>query len=128
MTIADIESSVRFPEIDPEHRYGMIIAGESVQATDGATFRCYDPYEEAEWGYVPVASEADVDRAVRAAKEAQPAWAATSPFRRLGIFQRWAALVREHVPELARTQVRPPRPPTPSSSWATTPRPCTVTR
>jgi acyl-CoA reductase-like NAD-dependent aldehyde dehydrogenase len=105
MTSTDVQSSVRFPEFDPEHRYGMIINGENVQAQDGRTFRCYDPFEEAEWGYVPTASAADVHRAVTAARAAQPGWAATSPFRRLALFQRWAALAREHLPELARTIV-----------------------
>ncbi|MDQ0691334.1 aldehyde dehydrogenase [Arthrobacter sp. W4I7] len=105
MTIADVQAPVRFPEFDPERQYGMIIAGQSVQAETGNTFRCYDPFEEAEWGYVPDASAADVDRAVAAAQAAQPAWAATPPARRLALFQRWAALVREHVPELARTMV-----------------------
>jgi aldehyde dehydrogenase (NAD+) len=105
MTTAPTTASTRFPEMDPERRYGMIIDGRSTQAADGAVFRCFDPYEEAEWGYVPEASAHDVDRAVAAARAAQPAWAATSPFQRLALFQRWAALVREHVAEIARIQV-----------------------
>ena len=105
MTIALETSSVRFPEMDPERKYGMVIAGESVQAASGATFRCFDPFEEKEWGYIPEASAEDVDRAVVAARAAQPGWAATSPFERLTLFQRWAELVRQHVPELARVQV-----------------------
>lgn len=96
---------MRFPELDPERRYGMIIGGMAAQAADGAVFRCFDPFEESEWGYVPEASAEDVDRAVRAARSAQPAWAATSPFERLRYFQRWAGLVREHATEIARIQV-----------------------
>jgi aldehyde dehydrogenase (NAD+) len=105
MTTAPTTASTRFPEFDPEHRYGMLIDGQSVPAADGAVFRCFDPYEEAEWGFVPEASAADVDRAVAAARAAQPAWAATSPFQRLAVFQRWAALVRKHAAEIARLQV-----------------------
>ena len=105
MSTAPSTAPARFPELDPEQRYAMIIAGRAVQAVDGAAFRCYDPYDEAEWGYVPEATAADVDRAVAAARAAQPAWAATSPFQRLAVFQRWAALVRQNVEHLARLQV-----------------------
>lgn len=105
MSTAPTTAETRFPELDPEQRFGMIIDGRRVPAADGATFRCFDPYEESEWGYVPEASAEDVDRAVAAARAAQPAWAATSPFQRLAVFQRWAALVRANVAQLARIQV-----------------------
>jgi aldehyde dehydrogenase (NAD+) len=105
MSTAPTTTQTRFPELDPQQRYGMIIDGRSVQAADGAVFRCFDPFEEAEWGYVPEASAADIDRAVSAARAAQPAWAATSPFQRLALFQRWAALVRENAMQIARLQV-----------------------
>jgi aldehyde dehydrogenase (NAD+) len=97
--------NTRFPEFDPEQRYGMIIDGESVAAADGQVYRCVDPFEDAEWGYVPLASAADVDRAVRAARAAYPAWSATSPFARLELFRRWGQLIRDHASELARLQV-----------------------
>ncbi|MCU1524695.1 MAG: carnitine dehydratase, partial [Microbacteriaceae bacterium] len=41
-----ITRTARFPEIDPETRYDMLIGGEWVQAADGATFRCVDPFDE----------------------------------------------------------------------------------
>lgn len=50
MSTAPTTAPTRFPELDPERRYGMIIDGRSTQAADGAVFRCFDPYEEAEWG------------------------------------------------------------------------------
>jgi aldehyde dehydrogenase (NAD+) len=105
MTIADERVATRFPEFDPEQRYGMIIDGKSVQAADGQTFRCVDPFEDAEWGYVPLASAVDVDRAVRAARAAFPAWSTTSPFARVELFRRWGQLIRDHASELARLQV-----------------------
>jgi len=105
MTVASIEAGTRFPEFDAEQSYSMIIDGEHVAAADGRTFRCLDPFEDAEWGYVPIATEADVDRAVAAARRAFPAWADTSPWARLEIFLRWSALLREHSAELARLQV-----------------------
>lgn len=47
------------------------------------------------------ASEQDADRAVAAAKAAQPAWAALSIEERSKPFKKLAALVREHNAELA---------------------------
>ena len=50
------------------------------------------------------ASEEDVDRAVAAAKAAQPAWAALTVEQRSKCFKKLAALVREHNSELARLE------------------------
>ncbi len=47
------------------------------------------------------ASEQDADRAVAAAKAAQPAWAALSIEERAKPFKKLAALIREHNDELA---------------------------
>lgn len=47
------------------------------------------------------ASEQDADRAVAAAKAAQPAWAALSVEERAKPFKKLAALVRQHNAELA---------------------------
>jgi aldehyde dehydrogenase (NAD+) len=105
MTIAEQRVAARFPEFDPEEHYSMIIDGERVSASDGQTYRCVDPFEDVEWGHVPVAGAADVDRAVAAARAAFPAWSATSPFARLELFRRWAQLIRDHASELARLQV-----------------------
>lgn len=95
----------RFPEFDPSATYGMIIGGESVPSVTGSTFRCVDPFENAEWGYVPEASADDVDEAVRAARAAFPAWAETPAAERAEIFRRWSQLLREHTEDLARIQV-----------------------
>jgi len=50
------------------------------------------------------ASEKDVDRAVAAAKAAQPAWAATPIATRTKLFKKLAALVLEHEDELAKLE------------------------
>lgn len=97
--------SERFPEFDPDQRYGLIIDGHTVPAVTGNSFRLVDPYEDREWGYVPEASAADVDLAVAAARRAFPLWAATPPVARGMVLRRWADLIREHLEELARTQV-----------------------
>lgn len=49
----------------------------------------------------PVAGEADVDAAVRAAQGAFPAWAATPPQQRAAFLRRAAAILREHAEPLA---------------------------
>jgi acyl-CoA reductase-like NAD-dependent aldehyde dehydrogenase len=105
MTIATPETTVRFPEFDPERRYGMVIGSDLVSSVTDRWFRCVDPYEDREWGYVPDASAEDVDLAVRAAAAAFPAWAAMPASKRLEHLRAWAQLLREEAPALGRTQV-----------------------
>src|ERR1700685_847121 len=45
----------------------------------------------------------DADRAVAAARKAQPAWGALTPMRRAGYLRKLAALVEENVETLAQT-------------------------
>jgi len=105
MTGAASTVSARFPEIDPDNQYEHFIDGSAVPSSDGETFRCFDPYEEAEWGVVALGSAADVDRAVRAARAAFPGWASSPVAARAEILRVFANLIREHVEELARLQV-----------------------
>ncbi|MGC0378384.1 aldehyde dehydrogenase family protein [Streptomyces sp. SAI-229] len=55
---------------------------------------------------VPAATPADVDAAVVRAAHAQTAWAALAPADRARLLRRFAAVVDEHVEELARLEVR----------------------
>jgi acyl-CoA reductase-like NAD-dependent aldehyde dehydrogenase len=105
MTIAATPASVRFSEFDPHRRYGMVIGAELVPSVTDRWFRCVDPYEDQEWGFVPEASAEDVDRAVRAAAAAFPGWAATPPLARLERFRAWARLLAQETDAIARTQV-----------------------
>ena len=50
----------------------------------------------------PMATRADIDAAVRAAKAAFPAWRDTSPQRRARVLQKALGLLRAHATELAR--------------------------
>ncbi len=54
---------------------------------------------------VPASTPADVDTAVARATRAQRAWAATAPATRARRLHRFAALVDDHVEELARLEV-----------------------
>ncbi|MEV3992290.1 aldehyde dehydrogenase family protein [Streptomyces sp. NPDC049837] len=55
---------------------------------------------------VPAATAADVDAAVARAAKAQRDWAAAAPADRARLLRRFAAVVDEHVEELARLEVR----------------------
>ena len=57
-------------ELAPSRTYRMLVDGELVDGETGETFRCEYPFTGEAWGSVPVASAADVDRAVRAAQRA----------------------------------------------------------
>jgi aldehyde dehydrogenase (NAD+) len=86
----------------------MLIDGEWVAATSGETFRCVDPYLEAEWGHVPVASAGDVDRAVGAARRAfdEDGWPQTAPAKRAALLRRLAELIERHADDLVERQIR----------------------
>ncbi|MET9624998.1 aldehyde dehydrogenase family protein [Streptomyces sp. NPDC006464] len=55
---------------------------------------------------VPAATPADVDAAVARATTAQRGWAAAAPADRARLLRRFAAVVDDHVEELARLEVR----------------------
>jgi len=90
----------------PERPSAMLIGDSWRQAESGETFRCTDPYSGEEWGLVPKAGAADVDRAVRAAHAAFPAWSRTPPARRAALLRRLGELVEANAERLATTQVR----------------------
>lgn len=79
----------------------MFIGGEWVDALSGRTFTTLNPSTGEEIGRVPLADAADVDRAVKAARAAFPAWSKKTQAERSKILVRIAALIREHAEELA---------------------------
>lgn len=105
MTHQKAPTAQRFPEIDADTAYRLIIGGELVPAEGGATFRCVDPYDDVEWGYVAEASAGDVDRAVRSAHEAFPGWRDAHPRVRCQILSRWGELIAANLDRIARLQV-----------------------
>ncbi|HLS34282.1 MAG TPA: aldehyde dehydrogenase family protein [Brevibacterium sp.] len=76
-----------------------IIAGERVTGTD--TYDNVDPADGSVIGPVLRGTADHIDAAVAAARRAQPAWADTKPEHRADVAQAFAALVLEHVDELA---------------------------
>jgi aldehyde dehydrogenase (NAD+) len=96
-TPADARSQLAaIPEIVPNQ-----IGGADAGAADGRTFAKLDPATGAVICQVSRSTRADVDRAVAAAKAAQPAWAAATVVRRGDILRQIALLMREHRAVLA---------------------------
>ena len=81
----------------------MLIGGKWVDAASGETFQVEDPAHRAPIAEVPRGRAEDVDRAVKAAAEAFPAWSRTAPRDRGRILARIADALEARVEELART-------------------------
>jgi betaine-aldehyde dehydrogenase len=81
----------------------MLIGGKWVEAASGETFQVEDPAHRAPIAEVPRGGAEDVDRAMKAAAEAFPAWSRTPPRERGRILARIADALEARVEELART-------------------------
>jgi acyl-CoA reductase-like NAD-dependent aldehyde dehydrogenase len=88
--------------------YGLYIDGANVASASGETFDALNPTTGQTWATHALATDADVDRAVRAAAAAfeSEAWRALSPTRRGRLMMRWADLIAEHAQEIAAVEVR----------------------
>ena len=80
----------------------MFIGGEWVGSVSGRSLPTYSPATGEILGRVPLGEAADVDRAVLAAAEAFPAWAALPGAERGMRLRSLAGALREHREELAR--------------------------
>ena len=100
--------------------YRMFIDGASVASTSGAWLEVHSPATGELVGRVPAGTEADVDRAVAAARTSftDGRWHRKLMPERVAILNRLADLIDEHADELARLET--PRQGRPTSSGATT--------
>ena len=80
---------------------GMLIGGELVEATGGASLESVNPATEEVIGRVPDASAGDVDRAVQAALEAGPAWRDRPWQQRAKLLREYGRILEENAEELA---------------------------
>ncbi|MXP40570.1 CoA-acylating methylmalonate-semialdehyde dehydrogenase [Altererythrobacter soli] len=78
------------------------IAGGAGREADGRTGEVFDPNSGVVQARVPLGGKAELDRAVAAAKAAQPAWAVTNPQRRARVMFKFKELVEANMDELAR--------------------------
>ena len=77
------------------------INGERVDGQSTRTSPVFNPAIGEQIAEVRLANAADVDRAVKAAKAALPAWSALPPIRRARFMFRYNELILEHMDELA---------------------------
>ncbi len=91
------------PEFAEVRRYGMLIGGEWLEARSGKTFESMNPYSGRIWAEVPEAGAEDVDRAVRAAREAfdEGPWGKITGTERAHLMRHLADLVAENAESLA---------------------------
>jgi aldehyde dehydrogenase (NAD+) len=88
--------------VDTKPSYGLFINGEFVDPTDGTLFKTISPATEEVLAEVPAAGEADVDRAVRAARRAyETVWGPMSGGDRAKYLYRIARIIQERSRELA---------------------------
>jgi malonate-semialdehyde dehydrogenase (acetylating)/methylmalonate-semialdehyde dehydrogenase len=78
------------------------IAGESY-SSEGRTSDVFDPNQGQVQAKVTLGTSAELERAMDAARAAQPAWAATNPQRRARVMFKFKELVEAHMDELAHT-------------------------
>ncbi|SAK56434.1 betaine aldehyde dehydrogenase [Caballeronia glebae] len=84
----------------------LYIGGEYVDATSGESFDTLDPATGETLARVQQASQADIDRAVRSAREGQREWAAMTAMQRSRILRRAVDLLRARNDELAALETR----------------------
>src|SRR4051812_49624664 len=84
-------------------RYRMLIGGEWRDAAAGETFESVDPFTGRPWAVVPRAGTADVDAAVRAARDAFDSgpWRRTTGVERARLMRRLAGLIDEEASRIA---------------------------
>jgi acyl-CoA reductase-like NAD-dependent aldehyde dehydrogenase len=83
-----------------------LIGGEPAASADGRTFSSIDPATAEPIATVALGGAEDVDRAVRAAREAHPAWVAMAPLDRTRLILRLAELIERDSDELAELESR----------------------
>jgi succinate-semialdehyde dehydrogenase/glutarate-semialdehyde dehydrogenase len=79
---------------------GALIAGTWIHGS-GGTFDVRSPHKDAVVHTVSRCTPDDVAAAVRAAREAQPGWAATSMVERADILRRYCQVILDHAEEIA---------------------------
>jgi 1-pyrroline dehydrogenase len=83
-----------------------LVGGEAVDAVEGGTAEIINPATGETIAEVPEGTQADVDRAVEAAKKAWPEWRDSTPGERAEVLLKLADLIDEHTEELAEIESR----------------------
>ncbi len=85
--------------------YKMFIGGKWCAADSGKTMVTVSPTTGEDLAAVPMAGKIDVDRAVKAARSAFPAWSKLKQSERSAMLNKVAAVIRENAHELAMCEV-----------------------
>lgn len=83
----------------------LFIGGKFEPSSGSDTFAAVDPTTEEVLGLLPEATEDDLDRAVEAAREAQPSWAQAPWQQRTRVLSDFAAALAERTEEFAQLDV-----------------------
>ena len=78
-----------------------VVNGKKFAGSGTRTLNVFNPATGEVVGWVKAATAADVDAAVQAARNAFPAWSATSAVKRARVLFKFKALLEEHYDELA---------------------------
>ena len=95
MTILEQSAPAKYPDV---RNY---IGGSFVDSNGSDHLDVTNPTDGSVISRVPLSGMTEVDRAVAAAKKAQPAWAATPIKERVQVFYRYKTLLEKNIDELA---------------------------
>ena len=97
---------VQAHETDGIRNYKMLVGGEWVDARSGKTLESVNPYTGRVWATAPEAGEEDVDRAVRAAREAfdEGPWGEMTGTERARLLRHLAELIADNAESIARVE------------------------
>jgi 1-pyrroline dehydrogenase len=87
-------------------QFQNFVGGQWVDAAEGGTAEIINPATGETIAEVPQGSQADVDRAVEAAKKAAPEWRDATPAERAEVLLKLADVIDEHAEELAEIESR----------------------
>ncbi|MCL7405605.1 MAG: CoA-acylating methylmalonate-semialdehyde dehydrogenase [Marivivens sp.] len=82
------------------------INGEHVKGTSGRFSDVYNPATGEIIAKVPLASDEEMDAAIKAAEKAQVEWAKVNPQRRARVMMKFGQLINEHMEDLAELVAR----------------------
>jgi len=82
----------------------QFISGQSFSGTSGKSIDVINPATSEVVASVGLASLADLELAVAAARSAFPSWSRTAPGERAGILQKFARIVEERADEFSRVE------------------------
>jgi aldehyde dehydrogenase (NAD+) len=94
------------PQREEIRQYEMLVGGDWLDARSGQTFESVNPYTGKVWATAPEADQEDVDRAVRAARDAFDSgpWGRMTGTERARLIRRLAELIADNADPLARVE------------------------